>query len=220
MIRTRILKLTNLKEKLKKRLKNVKKSKIKYYNKRYSSQFYKVKHRMLLIFKNIVFNRFSKKLNFKFYKLYEITNFVKKNDISTDFVQNILIAKYSRRFSCFIVRIVYKETRYRFNIIRYRDEKKSNEKLNRFLMSEVIEKKNQGCQIIKLFRARKSINKKSKFKEWQKTVDCLWRKSTGQKENNWCVDTKTKENRQKNEKMKFDKKSTMTRFYTLFIIFS
>ena len=32
----------------------------------------------MLNFKNIIFNRFSKKLNFKFYKLYEMTNLVKK----------------------------------------------------------------------------------------------------------------------------------------------
>ena len=58
---------------------------------------------MLLNFKNIIFNRFSKNLNFKFYESYEITNFVKKNDISTDFAQSISIAKYSRRLLCFIV---------------------------------------------------------------------------------------------------------------------
>ena len=33
---------------------------------------------MLLNFKNIIFNRFSKKLDFKFYESYKITNFVKK----------------------------------------------------------------------------------------------------------------------------------------------
>ena len=53
---------------MKKRLKNAKKFKIKYYNKRYNFQFYKVKNRSLLNFENIVFDKFSKKLNFKFYK--------------------------------------------------------------------------------------------------------------------------------------------------------
>ena len=78
LIRTRILKLTNLKENLEKRLKNVKKVQIRYYDKRYSFQFYKVENRILLSFKNIIFSRFSKKLNFKFYESYEITSFVKK----------------------------------------------------------------------------------------------------------------------------------------------
>ena len=78
LIRARILKLTNLKKKFEKRLKNVKKFQIKYYDKRHNFQFYKIKDRILLSFKNITFNRFSKKLNFKFYKSYEITNFVKK----------------------------------------------------------------------------------------------------------------------------------------------
>ena len=78
LIRARILKLTNLKRKFEKRLKNVKNFQIKYYDKRHNSQFYKIKNRILLSFKNIIFNRFSKKLDFKFYESYEITNFVKK----------------------------------------------------------------------------------------------------------------------------------------------
>ena len=78
LIRARILKLTNLKKKFEKRLKNAKKSQVKYYDKRHNFQFYKVENRILLNSKNITFNRFSKKLNFKFYESYEITNFVKK----------------------------------------------------------------------------------------------------------------------------------------------
>ena len=39
LICTRVLKFTNLKEKVKKRIKNVNKFQIKYYNKRYNSQF-------------------------------------------------------------------------------------------------------------------------------------------------------------------------------------
>ena len=78
LIRARILKLTNLKKEFEERLKNVKKFQIKYYDKRYNSQFYKIKNRILLNFKNITFNRFSKKLDFKFYESYEITNLVRK----------------------------------------------------------------------------------------------------------------------------------------------
>ena len=78
MTRARILKLTNLKKKFEECLKNVKKFQIKYYDRRHNSQFYKIKDRILLNFKNIIFNRFSKKLDFKFYESYEITNFVKK----------------------------------------------------------------------------------------------------------------------------------------------
>ena len=78
LIRARILKLTNLKREFEKRLKNVKKFQIKYYDRRHSFQFYKVENRILLNFKNIIFSRFSKKLNFKFYESYEITNLVKK----------------------------------------------------------------------------------------------------------------------------------------------
>ena len=128
LIRARILKLTNLKEKFEIFLKNVKKSQIKYYNKRHNSQFYKIKDRILLSFKNIIFNRFLKQLDFKFYESYEITNFVKKNDISTDSTQNISVSKYSRRFSCFIAQIVYKQTQYRFEVIRHWDEKKETMK--------------------------------------------------------------------------------------------
>ena len=78
LIRARISKFTNFKKELKKRLKNVEKVQIKYYDKRYNFQFYKIKDRILLNFKNITFNRFSKKLDFKFYESYEITNFVIK----------------------------------------------------------------------------------------------------------------------------------------------
>ena len=78
LIRARILKVTNLKKKLKNRLKNVKKFQAKYYDKRHNFQFYKIKNRILLSSKNIIFSRFSKKLDFKFYESYEITNFVKK----------------------------------------------------------------------------------------------------------------------------------------------
>ena len=78
LIRTRILKLTNLRKELKKRLKNVKNFRIKYYVKRYNFQFYKIENRVLLSFKNIIFNRFSKKLNSKFYESWETTSFVKK----------------------------------------------------------------------------------------------------------------------------------------------
>ena len=66
------------KKKIEKRLKNVKKFQIKCYDRHHNSQFYKVENRIWLNFKNIIFNRFSKKLNFKFYESYEITNFVKK----------------------------------------------------------------------------------------------------------------------------------------------
>ena len=78
LIRARILKLTNLKRKFEKRLKNAKKFQAKYYNRRHNFQFYKIEDRVLLSFKNIIFSRFSKKLDFKFYESYEITNFVKK----------------------------------------------------------------------------------------------------------------------------------------------
>ena len=78
LIRVRILKFTNLKKKFEERLENAKKFQIKYYDKRHNFQFYKIKDRILLSFKNITFNRFSKKLNFKFYESYEITNFMKK----------------------------------------------------------------------------------------------------------------------------------------------
>ena len=78
LIRARILKLTNLKRKFEKRLKNAKKFQIKYYDRRHSFQFYKIEDRILLSSKNITFSRFSKKLDFKFYKSYKITNFVKK----------------------------------------------------------------------------------------------------------------------------------------------
>ena len=78
LICAQILKLTNLKKKFEKRLKNAKKSQVKYYDKRHNFQFYKVENRILLSFKNITFNRFSKKLDFKFYESYKITNLVKK----------------------------------------------------------------------------------------------------------------------------------------------
>ena len=77
LIRTQILKFTNLK-KIKEAFKNVKKFQIKYYNKRYNSQFYKVKDRVLLNFKNITFNRFSKKFNFKFYERMKLRILLKK----------------------------------------------------------------------------------------------------------------------------------------------
>ena len=57
LIRVRILKFTNLKEKFEKRLKNAKKSQTKYYNRRHNFQFYKIKNRILLSSKNITFNR-------------------------------------------------------------------------------------------------------------------------------------------------------------------
>ena len=78
LIRTRILKFTNLTKEFEKRFKNVKKFQIKYYNKRHNFQLYEVQNRMLLNFKNIIFNQFSKKFNFKFYESYEITNFEKE----------------------------------------------------------------------------------------------------------------------------------------------
>ena len=71
-------KIYEFKKKFEKRLKNVKKFEIKYYDKRYKFHFYKIKNPMLLNFENIIFNRFSKKLDFKFYKLYKITSLVKK----------------------------------------------------------------------------------------------------------------------------------------------
>ena len=55
-----ILKFTNLKKELKKRLKNVKKLQIKYYDKRHNSQCYKIKNRLLLNCQNVIFNQFSK----------------------------------------------------------------------------------------------------------------------------------------------------------------
>ena len=78
LIRARIFKLTNLKKEFEKHLKNVKKISIKYYDRRHSFQFYKVENRIMLYSKNIIFSRFSKKLDFKFYKSYEFTNLVKK----------------------------------------------------------------------------------------------------------------------------------------------
>ena len=111
-------KVSEFKRKVEKISKNGQKFQIKYYDKRHNFQSYKVKNRVLL----------------------HLTNFVKKMT-SINFAQNISVAKYSRRFSYFIVRIVYKQIRHRFKIIRHCN-KKNKVKSNQFLMIEFIEKKN------------------------------------------------------------------------------
>ena len=54
-------------------------SQIKFYNRTHIFKTYKVSDKVLLNVKNIKPIRSFKKLNYKYYESYEITNFVKKN---------------------------------------------------------------------------------------------------------------------------------------------
>ena len=134
-------KVYDFKKRFWKTFKIVKNFQIKYYDKRHNFQFYTIKNWMLN-FKNIIFNRFSKKLNFNFYKSYKITSFVKK----MTYWLTLFKAFQSRNIHDVFHVLLFKSYINRFDI----DSKsfvleinnKNNEKSNRFLMIEFIKKNN------------------------------------------------------------------------------
>jgi hypothetical protein len=70
--RFRILKITILRNQLYKRLKKAKKNQIKYYDEKHTSRIFNVENKILLNFKNIHTFKSFKKLDHKYYELFEM----------------------------------------------------------------------------------------------------------------------------------------------------
>ncbi len=76
--RTRVEKITKLRDQLYKRLKKTKNNQVKYYDKKHIFRFFNVEDKILLNFKNIHIFKSSKKLNHKYYESFEIDEFIEK----------------------------------------------------------------------------------------------------------------------------------------------
>jgi hypothetical protein len=105
--RFRILKITILRNQLYKRLKKTKKNQIKYYDEKHILCIFNVENKILLNFKNIYTSRSFKKLDHKYYELFEMQNLVKKqafrfNLFHTFRIHNVfyvfLLKSFKKRF--------------------------------------------------------------------------------------------------------------------------
>jgi hypothetical protein len=76
--RARVEEITKLRNQLYKRLKKTKNNQIKYYDEKHISRIFNVENKILLNFKNIHIFKSSKKLDHKYYELFEIEEFIKK----------------------------------------------------------------------------------------------------------------------------------------------
>ncbi len=76
--RTRIEKITKLRNQLYKRLKKMKNNQVKYYDEKHISWSFNVENKILLNFKNIHIFKSSKKLDHKYYESFEIEEFIEK----------------------------------------------------------------------------------------------------------------------------------------------
>ena len=68
----------HLQRKLIKKFKNAATIQIRYYDKKHMSKNYRAENKILLNSKNITLNQFVKKLNYKFYKSFEIKKSIEK----------------------------------------------------------------------------------------------------------------------------------------------
>jgi hypothetical protein len=76
--RTRIEEITKFKNQLYKRLKETKNNQVKYYDEKHTSRIFNVKNKILLNFRNIHNFKSSKKLDHKYYELFEIEELIEK----------------------------------------------------------------------------------------------------------------------------------------------
>ena len=76
--KTRALNIVGVREKLEARLKKAQKAQTKYYNKNHTPRKFKAGEKVYLNSKNIESTRSSKKLDYKYYGLFEIKELVKK----------------------------------------------------------------------------------------------------------------------------------------------
>ena len=77
-VHDRIFQILKIQQKLIKQLKKTKKNQTRYYNKKHIFKIYQIKKQMLLNSKNLILNKFIKKLNYKYYDSFEINKFIKK----------------------------------------------------------------------------------------------------------------------------------------------
>ena len=153
----------------------------------------------MLNFKNIIFNRFSKKLNFKFYESYEITNLIEKMTYRLTL------------FKVFLSRNIYNV----FHVLlleSYIDKFDINSKSFVIEMKEEKQWKVESILNNRIHRKRrqflvKGLNYSDFENQWTKKINLknckklliVYDENRQIKKNNWCVDTKTKKNRQENE---------------------
>jgi hypothetical protein len=78
MTRFKVLKITILKNQLYKRLKKTKENQVKYYDEKHILCIFNVEDKILLNFKNIHMFKLFKKLDYKYYKSFEMQNLVEK----------------------------------------------------------------------------------------------------------------------------------------------
>jgi hypothetical protein len=76
--RARVEKITKLKNQLYRRLKKTRNNQAKYYDEKHTSRIFNVEDKILLNFKNIHIFRSSKKLDHRYYKSFEIKEFIEK----------------------------------------------------------------------------------------------------------------------------------------------
>jgi hypothetical protein len=76
--RTRVEKITKLKNQLYKRLKKTRNNQIKYYDEKHIFRIFNVRNKILLNFRNIHIFKSSKKLDHKYYESFEIEELIKK----------------------------------------------------------------------------------------------------------------------------------------------
>ncbi len=105
--RARIEKITKFRNQLYKRLKKTKNNQAKYYDEKHTSRIFNVEDKILLNFKNIHISKSSKKLDHKYYKSFEIEEFIEKQAyklrLSHTFrIHNVfhvsLLKSYKKRF--------------------------------------------------------------------------------------------------------------------------
>jgi hypothetical protein len=74
----RVEKITKLRNQLYKRLKKTKNNQVKYYDEKHTSRIFNDENKIWLNFKNIHISKSSKKLDHKYYKSFEIEEFIEK----------------------------------------------------------------------------------------------------------------------------------------------
>ena len=77
-VRDHVFYILKIQRKLIKQLKKTKKNQAQYYDKKHILKIYQIKKQMLLNSKKLILNKCIEKLNYKYYDLFEINKFIKK----------------------------------------------------------------------------------------------------------------------------------------------
>ncbi len=105
--RARVEKIIKLRNQLYKRLKKTRNNQVKYYDEKHTSRIFNVENKILLNFRNIHIFKSSKKLDHKYYKSFEIEEFIEKQAyklrlLNTFRIHNVfhvsLLKSYKERF--------------------------------------------------------------------------------------------------------------------------